>query len=153
MYSQINYLGCFLPIPEETIREYENAIANFVKGKLNIAKKRLYLSPDNGGLGLFEINNFLCAQKCTWVRRSIDLSETWKVILYTCNFGNLFNIKARNINSIEYPICHEISKCFEKFSDMFAATAENFRSSYIFECKKFTLNLDDATTLKKLSAC
>jgi hypothetical protein len=32
---------------------------------------------------------------------------------------------------------------------MFAATAENFRSSYIFECKKFTLNLDNATTINR----
>jgi hypothetical protein len=32
---------------------------------------------------------------------------------------------------------------------MIVATAENFRSSYIFECKKFTLNLDDATTLNR----
>jgi hypothetical protein len=149
LYSQINYLGCFLPIPEEHIREYKSAIANFVKGKLNIAKKRLYLSPENGGLGLFEINNFLCAQKCAWVKRSMDLTETWKIILYVKNFGNLFNIKARNINCVEYPICYEISRCFERFSDMFTATAENFLNSYIFECRKFTLNLDNVNSLNR----
>jgi hypothetical protein len=84
-------------------------IVNFVKGKLNIAKKRIYQTPENGGLGLFDINHFLGAQKCVWVKRSVDLTEPWKVILYINNFGKLFNIKARNINRAEYPICHEIS--------------------------------------------
>jgi hypothetical protein len=141
-------LAAFYPSRKNIFEStYKNAIANFVKGKLNIAKKRLYLSPENGGLGLFEINNFLCAQKCAWVKRSMDLTQTWKIILYTRNFDNLFNIKARNINCVEYPICHEISRCFERFSDMFTATAENYLNSYMFECRKFTLNLDNVTTL------
>ncbi len=101
-------------------------IVNFVKGKLNIAKKRLYPTPENGGLGLFGINHFLGAQKCSWVKHSFDLMDPWKVILYISNFGKLFNIKARNINLVEYPICHEISRCFETFSDMFVTHAENF---------------------------
>jgi hypothetical protein len=149
LYSQINYLGCFLPIPDWWIQEYDSMIVNFVKGKLNIAKKRLYQLPENGGLGLFDINHFIGAQKCAWVKRSMDLTEPWKVVLYTSNFGKLFNIKARNINRAEYPICHEISRCFENFSDMFAISAENFLESYIFESKKFTLDLDTAQILDR----
>jgi hypothetical protein len=41
MYSQINYLGCFLHLPAEYSSAIDNMITGFVKGKLNIAKKRL----------------------------------------------------------------------------------------------------------------
>jgi hypothetical protein len=113
-----------------------------VKGKLNVAKKRIYQSPENGGLGLFNIRNFLDAQKCAWVRRSRDLSEPWKVILFASNYGNIFNAKGRNINSVEYPICHDICKSYEKFTDMYVKINENFRDCYIFESKNFTLGLE-----------
>jgi hypothetical protein len=49
LYSQINYLGCFVPLSEEIIAELDNLIVNFVKGNLNIAKKRMYQQPENGG--------------------------------------------------------------------------------------------------------
>jgi hypothetical protein len=55
LYSQINYLGCFLDFPVATVLALETLITGFVKGKLNIAKKRLYKNADQGGLGLFEI--------------------------------------------------------------------------------------------------
>ena len=81
MYSQINYLGCFLHFPAEYSNAIDNMITGFVKGKLNIAKKRLYLTPKEGGLGLFDIPTFLHAQRCAWVKRSTLLDEHWKVQL------------------------------------------------------------------------
>jgi hypothetical protein len=58
LYSQINYLGCFLQIPPAITNEIDSLITAFVKGKLNIAKKRLYRSVDQGGLGLFRHKYF-----------------------------------------------------------------------------------------------
>jgi hypothetical protein len=142
LYSQINYLGCFMPLSEETVAELDNLIINFVKGNLNIARKRMYQQPENGGLGLFDLKNFLDAQKCAWIKRSHDLSEPWKIILYVSNYGNLYNVKESNINMFEYPICHSISKSFENFTDMFAKHNENFRDCYIFDSKIFTLGLE-----------
>lgn len=94
---------------------------------MNIAKKRMYKTPENGGLGLFNLRDFLDAQKCAWVKRSV----------------------ACNINKVEYPICHGISTSYKRFSNMFASTDENFYSSYIFENKKSTLNLDTVETLNR----
>jgi hypothetical protein len=78
MYSQINYLGCFIQFPTEHINAIDSLITVFVKGRLNIAKKRLYLCPKDGGLGLFEIPIFLHAQRCAWVKRCLTLDEQWK---------------------------------------------------------------------------
>jgi hypothetical protein len=49
LYSQINYLGCFLPIPSDLLSVWDKLITDFVKGKLNIARNRLYKSPADGG--------------------------------------------------------------------------------------------------------
>jgi hypothetical protein len=149
LYSQINYLGCFVPLSADAIAELDNLIVNFVKGKLNIAKKRMYQRPENGGLGLFNLCNFLDAQKCAWIKRCNDLSEPWKIILYVSNHGNLYNVKERNINRLEYPICHGISKSFENFTDMFAKYNENFRDCYIFDNKTFTLGLESKEHLNR----
>ncbi len=81
LYSQINYIGCFLPIPNEYLYVYDQLITNYVKGPLNIARKRLYLTPEDGGIGLFELNDFLDAQKCAWIKRSVSLDQHWKVNL------------------------------------------------------------------------
>ncbi len=124
-------------------------IVRFVSGNLNIAKKRMYRSPEDGGLGLFDISDFLDSQKCAWIKRSTGLDEIWKIILYLCNYGNVFNSKSINIDAREYPICHGICKSFEKVQEHFTATNENFRHSFIFENKKFTTNLESREYLKR----
>jgi hypothetical protein len=149
LYSQLNYLGCFITIPENYMATYDNMIVRFVSGNLNITKKRMYRSPEDGGLGLFVLNDFLDSQKCAWIKRSIGLDETWKIILYLYNYGNVFNSKSVNIDVREYPICHGICKSFEKVQEHFTAINENFQHCFIFENKKFTINLDSREYLKR----
>jgi hypothetical protein len=109
----------------------------------------MYLTPENGGLGLFNLRDFLDAQKCAWIKRSKDVTEPWKIILYVSNHGNLYNVKGNNINRLEYPICHSISKSFENFTDMFVKHNENFREGYIFDSKTFTLGLESKEYLNR----
>jgi hypothetical protein len=117
-----------------------------------LLKKRLHLTPSEGGLGLFNIKDFLHAQRCTWIKRSIDLTEPWKALLYISNYGRIFNCKSKNINKLEYPVCHNISESFEQFSNAFTVTNENFLNSYIFESSKITLDVETRETLSNLFA-
>jgi hypothetical protein len=149
LYSQINYLGCFLPVPVETMRIIDSLITDYVKGNLNIAKKRLYLAPEHGGLGLFEISNFLDAQKCSWIKRSVGLDEPWKVILYVSNFGAIFNSKKRNVSVNEFPICHQICASYERFLNFFTTSNENFRKIFIFENDMISIELEGRVSLSR----
>jgi hypothetical protein len=142
MYSQINYLGCFLSFPEGFITSIDGAITNFVKGKLNLAKKRLYKSVKEGGLGLFEIPNFLHAQRCAWIKRSLSLDEQWKVQLYVNNYGNILNCKSANTNRETNPILYTISLSYEYMYERFVQKDENFRSAYIVGTKTMTRDLE-----------
>jgi hypothetical protein len=133
LYSQLNYLGSFIKIPDNLECELETIITDFVKGPLNIAKKRMFRSVEDGGLGLFDIKNFLGAQQCSWIKRSLDLNEQWKVLLYKLNHGHLINPKADNIRIEEYPILRNICKNFENFSNNYTTVNENFKRCFILK--------------------
>jgi len=79
MYSQLNYLGCFLPLEQYRIVNIENLIEGYVRGNLNISKARMTLPREEGGNGLFEIEPFLCGQVCTWAKRAQTLDDHWKL--------------------------------------------------------------------------
>jgi hypothetical protein len=116
---------------------------------MNIAKKRMFLPPDGGGIGLFNLRDFLDAQKCAWIKRSKDLMEPWKIVIYISNHGNLYNVKGNNVDMLEYPICHNICKSFERFTDMYIKHNENFREGYIFDSKCFTIDLESRVSLNR----
>jgi hypothetical protein len=49
LYSQINYLGSIIPLTNETYNAIEDMILSFVKGPLNLAKKRVFQNVGIGG--------------------------------------------------------------------------------------------------------
>jgi hypothetical protein len=55
IYSQLNYIGCFLPLSDELIANVQNQIIDYVKGPLRIAEKRVFMRTEVGGLGLFDV--------------------------------------------------------------------------------------------------
>jgi hypothetical protein len=65
LYSQLNYMGCIIPIPGDILEKIENEIGNFANGNLRLAKHRVFGKVEDGGLGLFNIKNFLAAQACS----------------------------------------------------------------------------------------
>jgi hypothetical protein len=147
LYSQINYLGCFIEIPNERLKEMDNLITGFVKGNINISKKRLYLQPGMGGLGLFNLETFLCAQRATWVRKAMTLDEQWKLELYYLSQGNLLNTNVHNINPNTHPTLKLIANSYEAFYSAFTRHNENFKKAFIFRNKVITRNLECRNTM------
>jgi hypothetical protein len=141
LYSQINYLGCFLKIPEEILLQLESLIEKFVKGKLNIAKKRLYQPPEQGGLGLFELKPFLCAQKCSWIKRSKDLNEIWKQKIYFKSLGKVSNIRKKFFDKEAEPVIYGMASSFEYFTGKLTTKNENFWKSVILYNPMLPINL------------
>ena len=132
MYSQLNYLGCFLPLSEEKVVLFENLIENFVRGPLNISKERMTLTREEGGIGLFDIKKFLGAQSCCWAKRAQNLDDNWKLRLYAKSFGTTLNIRSRFYDPVSEPILYNIAKNFEIFLGGFTSAKENVRECFIF---------------------
>ena len=142
LYSQINYLGCFLPLKMGEVAAISREVENFVLGKLRIAKNKIYQPKSMGGLELIEIEKYLGSQCCSWIRRAMDLDDLWKVNLFVKSCGNIFNVRKQNMDKRQHPILYNIVSFFEEFIFKFTATNENFRVAKIFEnpCLKFENN-------------
>jgi hypothetical protein len=133
LYSQINYLGCFLPIGDEKINIFETLIEDYVRGSLNISKERMTLTREEGGLGLFKISIYLAGQICTWAKRAQSLDDNWKLRLYARSYGSTLNIRCVNYDPVTEPILSNIAKNFSLFLGKLSGTKSNVLESYVLE--------------------
>jgi hypothetical protein len=69
MLSQIGYLGCIVMPKKEQILLATNIICEFVKGNLNISKDRITRSPEDGGMGMINIEHNLTAIQASWIKK------------------------------------------------------------------------------------
>ena len=141
MYSQINYLGCILPFDIMETQQLSLLIENFVRGNLNVSRKRLFLSVEEGGLGLFKLADFLDALRCSWVKRAQSLDDHWKRTIYAGCYGNVLNIRSANFPQIEGPIIHCIAKSYENFVIKHTQWNENLRHALVFNNQSLTTGL------------
>ena len=141
MYSQINYLGCFLPLSIVETQRLSIMIEDFVKGNLNISRKRIITPCKEGGLGLFNLRNFLDAQRCSWVKRAQNLDDNWKRILYAGCYGDILNIRASKIDQNYHPILYEIALSYERFFARHTGWNENFKLALVFDNPALAVNL------------
>ena len=131
MYSQINYLGCFLPLDLARLTNIENKIEEYVRGPLNISKERMTLTREDGGLGLFSLSHFLGSQACTWAKRAQTLDDDWKLRLYRSSFGNVLNLRAAEFNQAEEPILYNIATHMETFKSRLTNLKKNYRDAFM----------------------
>ena len=151
LYSQTCYLGCFLPIPGNDITEMQNLITDFVVDRLKVGKKRFFLSPGEGGLGLFELKTFLESQKCAWIKRSANLDEIWKIKIYVKSLGSVYNVRLLRYDKETEPIIYEIVRCFEKFYSEFIK--KKMEIIYMQKCLKTVVWLLGYKTIGIWTGC
>jgi hypothetical protein len=143
LYSQINYLGCFLPINGEKINTFETLIEDYVKGPLNISKERMTLSREEGGVGLFKISIYLSGQICTWAKRAQSLDDNWKLRLYAKSYGSTLNIRDGIFDPVLEPILTNIAHNFSAFIVKLSKTKGNLMESYVLENNALTFDGED----------
>jgi hypothetical protein len=93
LYSQLNYLGCFLPLSEHFEKEVERQVGDYVTGNLKMGRDRVFEPVEMGGLGIFRVSTFLMAQKCSWFKRAMSMDELWKLELFSPAPGDFFSIR------------------------------------------------------------
>jgi len=145
LYSQLNYLGCFLPTNKNFCTEIDDMICNFVRGNLNISKKRFYQTPADGGLGLFEINEFLLVQRCSWIRRAHNkIDDYWKHSILTKSDGNVLKTTGNDFLISDYPVLHNIASNYAEWLRYFWKYNENYKLAPILNNPIFSLQQNGA---------
>jgi hypothetical protein len=148
LFSQIIYLGSILMPSRQKINELQNSLDNFVLGNLNFAKNRITLPTVEGGLGMFNVEEFLTAQQCVWVlRANISTRDNWRVRLKQLCNGNVLTAGPNLIDPVANPILYGLSCSFEKLRIAHDSNNENFVKACIFNNPLFFRGKGDKLTL------
>ena len=141
LISQINYLGCFLPLDITVLGEIQVILDGFVKKNLRVSNDRLYLQPEQGGLGCIELKTFLQAQQCMWIKRAIVANiDNWRYDARTFAPGNrLEDLLPCDVNQVTNPIIHNMAIALSELRGSFTCLDGNYRLAKIFGNKSFTL--------------
>jgi hypothetical protein len=91
-----------------------------------VAKKRLYLQPNEGRLGLINLRDFLISLQCSCVKRVTQhWGNTWRYDRKAKCFGNPLIAGEGTFTMHENHILHNICKIFGIFKKEFT-NKENF---------------------------
>jgi hypothetical protein len=151
MIPQINYLGCFLDPGKTFLDRLQTMIDEFILGRLNISKERLYLPPDRGGLGFFNLETFLTAQRCSWISRTNKLTiDNWRYDLVSLSpNGYLTLIRPCDVDVRIHPILFNIVSSFSLLLEQFTEAGNNYRNANFVDNPTFVRSAVDNRMLEK----
>jgi hypothetical protein len=132
LYSQLNYIGSVLEYPKQYLDKYSKIIETYTAGNLNIAKKRFFFKPEDGGLGLFDIKIFLNAQRANWIKKAMKLDDYWKIKLYAGCLSDVFNLINTSFSKNNNPVLYLIAKSINDLTVNFTKEWENVRTARIY---------------------
>ena len=149
LLSQLNYIGCFLPAPDESIDNIQRMIDGFVKKNLPISAERMYLPANLGGIGLINLKIFLQAQHCSWIGRAVKLPiDNWRFDLRSAApDSNILLIRPCDLNPDTNPILSNFVNSYVSFYGEFCRINGNYKEAYIFSNPAFTRGPDTAQLL------
>jgi hypothetical protein len=149
LVSQINYLGCIFKPTNIQMSTIQNMINCFIRKNIRISDERIYLSPAKGGLGFFNISEFLDAQRCTWLLKAKkQCIDNWRYdlnVLAPCNDPLL--IRSCDINKNANPVLYNICLSYENFYGSFCEYENNYLHAQLF-CNKL---FKDTATGRRLN--
>jgi Reverse transcriptase (RNA-dependent DNA polymerase) len=146
-YSQLSYIGCVIPLEKHQYTQIEDLIYRYASGNLRIAKNRAFLPVNLGGLGLFPVQNFLDAQKTSWIRRCKIIDTGWKLILIKAGMNNILGISHLNIERTSFPVLHDIARSYDAFRTKFTGKQNNYKHAYLINNGALTAGIRSKETL------
>jgi hypothetical protein len=130
MLAQVSYVGCFCDPDPDVLKRIKILIEEFIKGRLGLAKDKMYISPKYGGIGMIDLDDFLVSIKCGWLKRIHNgVNDTYKEIFRSLGCFNLsyFNINAVDKNT--WPILSQIWGSVCKFVKAFVSSNNNWKAA------------------------
>ncbi len=93
LLPQINYIASILTPPDNVVARLNDTMEKFVAGGLNIRKSKLYSPIKEGGVGMLDLNDFISALQCSWIKWCHrNIIDNWRYQLLTVSAGKVWNI-------------------------------------------------------------
>jgi hypothetical protein len=144
MLSQIGYIGSFLSPTNNQMKRLQDIMDKFCLGTMRIAKKKLYLPPSQGGLGLIKISSYITALQCAWIKRSCEhWCDNWRFDLKKACYGNPLIANANTFSLVNNPVLHNICSSFGKFALEFYKKDRNYKKALVFKNGMFKRGRND----------
>ncbi len=116
----------------------------FCLNNLRTAKKKLYLPPAQGGLGLIKIANYTVALQCAWIKRTGEhWCDNWRFDFKKACYGNPLIANENTFSAVSNPILFNICSSFGKFIGEFCKKDRNYKKALIFKNKMFKRGRND----------
>jgi hypothetical protein len=132
LVSLLNYLGCFLMPSRNIFKKIQTSIDDFTVGRLNVARNRITIPLESGGLGMFKLDDFLRAQQCMWIlRASKSQRDNWRTDLYRQTFGNPLIANKLIICRNRHPVLYGLAESFELCRIIHDSSNENYEKMFV----------------------
>jgi hypothetical protein len=132
LFSQILYLGSFLMPSQGKLKTLQKILDDFALDGTRIAKDRITMPVEMGGLGLFDVEKFLVSQQAGWVFKALKSSrDNWRYKLRALCNGNVLCTGPGIIKETANPILYGISCSFQKVRLSHDSLNSNFVNAFI----------------------
>jgi hypothetical protein len=132
LFSQILYLGSFIMPSPEKLKKMQKMLDEFAVGNSKIARDRITQSVEMGGMGLFDIENFLTSQQASWVFKAYHSSrDNWRYKLRALCNGNVLCAGPGIIKQSANPVLYGISCSYQKLRLSHDTCNSNFVNAFV----------------------
>jgi hypothetical protein len=115
LFSQILYLGSFLMPSQQQLTKLQNTLDDFALSGMNYGKKRICLPREEGGMGLFNVEDFLISMQANWVLKAYKSSrDNWRYKLRALCYGNVLCAGPELIKESANPVLFGLATSFKK---------------------------------------
>jgi hypothetical protein len=127
LVSQIGYIGCIITPTANQLATLQSLIKDYVTTGIVVAADRLYTRPCEGGLGLINLDSYLAALQCSWIKRCYNrINDSWRWVLASaCDFI-LDNLRPDMFNKTCNPVLYDITVSFQRLQNKYWNCHENF---------------------------
>jgi hypothetical protein len=141
---QLNYVAAIMTPDDQQVITIEKAMESFVTKGFSIAKERLYLPVNEGGLGMFKLLDFIWGLQCNWFKRCHNLvNDNWRATLTKLGGGDVLNVVNNNhAKQSVGPILGGIINTFSKFKAEYTKMGNNYMVCPIYCNEAFGVGRD-----------
>jgi hypothetical protein len=107
-------------------------ISDFIKGRANIGKDRIFFDTAFGGLGMIEVRSYILSQQCSWIKRLANGNrDTYKDMQLSVGYDNPGTVKPGVCTQLNLPVLGNIDHAFDCFFGQFLRENCNWKKSSV----------------------
>jgi hypothetical protein len=128
LIPQLNYIASVFTPPADVLSVLEKKLEVFVTRGLSIAKSKIYAPVKEGGLGLFNLRDFIASLQCNWIKRSFrNINDNWRYDLAKVSGGDILDLTCdrKTLDHLGLVLTNiTLSYCY--FKEQFTKAGNNF---------------------------